>query len=93
MVSESDTGEVRKLECEQATICLPAELIQKIRREAETSSTKAQHHCNDFFIFPDDANKRLIIAPTRENSVIDIEIEKARELAQIILYQIQEWSK
>lgn len=46
-----------------------------------------------FFVFPDDDNKRLVIAPTKENSVIDIEVEKAKELVRIIQYQIQEWSK
>ncbi len=79
-------------ELKQVTIRLPEKLTRKLQK-TETALAKAPNRCNDFFVFPDDDNKRLVIAPSKENSVIDIEVEKAKELVRIIQYQIQEWSK
>lgn len=90
--SESDCIEQEFSDDEliQATIRLPEKLTQKLQ-ETGMALAKAPCHCDDFFVFPDDDNKRLVIAPTKENSVIDIEVEKAKELVRIIQYQIQEW--
>ncbi len=45
-----------------------------------------------FFVIPNDEEKTLTVCPTEEQySAIELDKEKARILANIILHQIQKW--
>lgn len=81
------------MEREQTTISIPKDAFKKLLQEEGVALNKLPHRCNEFFVFPDDNKKRIILGPIRENAVIDIGAEKAGELAQIIQYQIRAWNR